>query len=305
MKLELAQSKEMWTPMAIETPTHIDGLTFPEGPRWHASELWCSDMHGHRVLAVDENRRVRTVVDVEADDPSGLGWLPDGRLLIVGMESQAVFRLEPGGELTVHADLSGDAIGSLNDMIVAADGMAYVGDMGIHIQQGGTRRPGQVIMVRPDGRTQVVARGLISPNGMILNPGEDKLLVAQSGGSCITEFDRGPGGELSGPRVFAPLVPSDPQITGVFPDGICLDEEGAVWFADPVGHRVARVRRGGAVTDSIEFAKEMPVACVLGGEDRRTLFVCTAPAWKREELVGTRNGRIAGVRVSIPGVGKP
>lgn len=291
--------------MAIETPTHARGLTFPEGPRWHEGELWCSDMHGHRVVAVDRNGQLRTVVDVEADDPSGLGWLPDGRLLVVAMESQVILRLEPSGELDVHADLSSKAIGSLNDMVVAADGTAYVGDMGIHIQRGGTRELGQIFMVRPDGSTAIAAKNLISPNGMILDPDETTLFVAQSGGRCITEFDRAVTGELSNSRTFAHLVPSDPEVVAAFPDGICLDEEDGVWFADPIGHRVVRVRRGGATTDALEFNGEMPVACVLGGDGRRTLYVCTAPAWRRDELAGTKNGRIAAVRVSVPGVGKP
>lgn len=198
--------------MTLEIQTYVDGLTFPEGPRWHDGELWCSDMHGHRVVVVGPDQKVRTAVEIDADDPSGLGWLPDGRLLIVAMESQALLRLEPNGELVVHADLSVDAIGSLNDMIVAADGTAYIGDMGIHIQQGGTRKPGQVLMVRPDGSTCVVAENLISPNGLILTPDEEIFLVAQSGGKCITEFDRVANGHLFAPRTFATLLPAHSQV---------------------------------------------------------------------------------------------
>jgi sugar lactone lactonase YvrE len=291
--------------VALDTPTFAEGFVFTEGPRWHDGAVWCSDMHGHRVVTVDTTGEVRTVVEVAEDDPSGLGWLPDGRLLVVGMEQQVVFRVEFTGELAVHADLSTDAVGSLNDMIVAADGTAYVGDMGVNIQGGGERRPGQVFMVRPDGSHAVAASDLASPNGMILTSDEKTLLVAQSGGRSISEYDRAADGALMGRPEFAPLVSLDPDLPAGVPDGICLDEEGAVWYADPVACKVVRVRRGGTVTDAVDFGPEVPVACVLGGEDRRTLFVCAAPAWKRAELAGTRSGRIAALRVTVAGTGKP
>lgn len=284
--------------MALTAATCADGFVFTEGPRWNGGDLWCSDMHGHRVVAIGPGGAVRTVAELIEDEPSGLGWLPDGRLLVVAMETQRVLRLEPDGEWAVHADLSPLAIGSLNDMIVAGDGTAYVGDMGTRIQESGSeRRPGQVLMVRPDGSFQVAAGDLAAPNGMILPPGEETLLVAQSGGRCITEFDRRSDGTLSGRRDFAPL-------DGI-PDGICLDEEGAVWYADPLTRRVVRVRRGGAVTDVVEFGGDVPVACVLGGPDRKVLYMCAAPAWRREELAGTRAGRIAAVEVEVAGAGKP
>jgi sugar lactone lactonase YvrE len=290
--------------VALLTRTFADGFVFTEGPRWHDDELWCSDMHGHRVVAVSQDGTVRTIVEVPDDDPSGLGWLPDGRLLIVAMEQQQVLRLEPSGELSVHADLSAEAIGSLNDMIVASDGTAYVGDMGVYIQTGGERRPGQLFVVRPDGSHEVADKDLASPNGMALTPSEDRLLVAQSGGRSITEFDRDSDG-LTGRREFAPLISLDPALPAGVPDGICLDEEEAVWYADPIGHRVSRVRRGGAVTDSIDFGEEVPVACVLGGPDRSTLYICAAPGWRRDELAGTSAGRIAAVPVRVAGMGKP
>ncbi|MDA8046917.1 MAG: SMP-30/gluconolactonase/LRE family protein [Actinomycetota bacterium] len=291
--------------MAVRAATFVEGFVFTEGPRWHDGRLWCSDMHDHRVVEIDGSGRVRTVTEVTGDEPSGLGWLPDGRLLVVSMERQLVLRLEPSGELAVHADLSEVAIGSLNDMIVASDGTAYVGDMGARIHGDGTRRPGQVLMVRADGSFEVAAGDLRSPNGMILDPDQTGLIVAESGGGRLTAFDRDGGGRLSRRRTFAEIVPSDPTVAMATADGICLDAEGAVWFADPVGRRVVRVRPGGVVTDMIDMAPEQPVACVLGGADRGTLYVCAALSWKREELAGTRAGRIAEIPVTVAGAGRP
>jgi sugar lactone lactonase YvrE len=291
--------------MALEASTFVDGFVFTEGPRWRDGQLWCSDMHDHRVMVVDGTGRVATVVEVSEDEPSGLGWLPDGRLLVVSMERQLLVRMEASGDLVVHADLSGVAIGSLNDMIVAADGTAYVGDMGARIHGDGERRPGQVVMVRPDGTFEVVAGDLRSPNGMILDPAEARLIVAESGGGRLTGFERRPDGRLSERETFAEISPSDPEVPVATADGICLDAEGAVWFADPMGRRVGRVRPGGAVTDLIDMAPEQPVACVLGGPGRRTLYVCAARSWRREELAGTRSGRIAAIPVTVPGAGKP
>ncbi len=291
--------------MGVSAATFSEGFVFTEGPRWHQGRLWCSDMHDHRVVAIDADGRAATVVGVPGDEPSGLGWLPDGRLLIVSMERQMVLRLDGPERLAVHANLSGVAVGSLNDMIVAGDGTAYVGDMGARIHGDGERRPGQILMVGPDGSIEVAAGDLRSPNGMVLDPEERRLVVAESGGGRLTAFDRGSDGGLSARDTFAALTPSDPAVPAATPDGICLDAEGAVWFADPVGRRVVRVRAGGAVTDIVDLAPELPVACVLGGDDRLTLFVCVAPSWRRDELAGTRSGRIIAFAVTVPGAGRP
>ena len=291
--------------MALVTPTFADGFVFTEGPRWHDGELWCSDMHDHRVVAIDENGIVRTVAEIPADEPSGLGWLEDGRLIVVSMERGELLRLEPDGSLVCHADLSAHVVGSLNDMIVAEDGTAYVGDMGMRIHGAGERRPGQVFRVAADGSFDSAAHDMQAPNGMGLSPDQRTLFVAESAGLRITAFDRADDGTLSNRRVFAPLTPGDPAAGVSAPDGMCLDAEGAVWYADPVGRRVVRVVEGGAVTDIVSFAPETPVACVLGGQERRTLYVCAAMAWRRDELAGTRTGRIASLGVSVPGAGRP
>ena len=285
--------------------TLLDGLWFGEGPRWHQDRLWFSDMHGHRVISTDVNGETRTEVEMTDDEPSGLGWLPDGRLLIVAMESQQLRRREPDGSLAVHADLSSIARGSLNDMISASDGTAYVGDMGNRIQEGGDRQPGQTIAVRSDGTWFVAADGLESPNGHILTPDERVLLVAESAAARITAFDRATDGSLSNRRVYAELQPSPQGPAFAPPDGICLDADGAVWVADPIGARMFRALPGGQTTEEHRFAGLIPVACVLGGRDRRTLFVCAAADWKRDQVLKAPTGVILAIDVNIARVGRP
>ena len=285
--------------------TIIEGLWFAEGPRWHEGRLWFSDMHGHRVISTDLCGEVKTEAEMSDDEPSGLGWLPDGRLLIVAMETQQLRRVEADGTLVVHADLSGAARGSLNDMIVASDGTAHVGDMGNRIHEGGERQPGQTITVRPDGSWFVAADALEAPNGHVLTPDEKTLLIAESAASRVTAFDRTADGTLSNRRVYAELQPSSDGPPFAPPDGICLDAEGAVWVADPIGARVFRVLPGGTTTEEHHLDGRIPVACVLGGPERRTLLVCAADDWKREEVLKAPTGVILSIDVDVPGVGRP
>jgi sugar lactone lactonase YvrE len=291
----------------VPTPrTIVSDLYFGEGPRWHDAALWFSDMHGHAVIRSTVDGETTTVAEVTHDEPSGLGWLPDGRLLVVAMETGKLLRREPDGELVEHADLSSLARGSINDMIVAADGTAYVGDMGARLSvEGSERVPGQSIRVAPDGAVSCAADDLASPNGHILTDDGRTLIVAESGASRLTAFDVQPDGTLSNRRTYADLVPEKEGVPVAPPDGICLDAEGAVWVADPIGARVFRVREGGEVTDSIGFDGVIPVACVLGGPDRRTLFMCVAAHWKRDIVTAARTGRIDACEVDVPGAGRP
>jgi sugar lactone lactonase YvrE len=289
--------------------TVLDGLWFTEGPRWHDDALWFSDMHGHRVVRATFDpagvATAQTVAEVAHDEPSGLGWLPDGRLLVVAMETQRLLRVEPDGQVVEHADLSPLARGSINDMIVSRDGVAYVGDMGQRIHEGGERRAGQSIRVDPDGTVSCAADDLQSPNGHILTDDGRTLIVAESAGMRLTAFDVAADGTLSGRRTFADLVATKDGVPVAPPDGICLDAEGAVWVADPIGARVFRVRPGGDVTDTIDFDDVIPVACVLGGPDRRTLFMCVAADWKREVVRQAPTSRIVAAPVAVPGAGRP
>jgi len=283
----------------------LDGLWFGEGPRWQNQRLWFSDMHGHRVISTDLEGDLRTEAEMIDDEPSGLGWLPDGSLLIVAMETQQLRTITSDGVMAVHADLSSVARGSLNDMIVARDGTAYVGDMGHRIQEGGERHPGQTIAVRADGSWFVAADALESPNGHILTPDEHTLLIAESAAARITAFDRADDGTLSNRRIYASLQPSSEGPPFAPPDGICLDAEGAVWIADPIGARVFRALPGGETTHEYRIDGLIPVACVLGGVDRRTLLICAAADWRRDQVRKSPSGIIAAIDVEIPGVGRP
>ena len=289
----------------MATKTILDGLWFGEGPRWHDGRLWFSDMHGHRVISTDLHGDVRTEAEIIDDEPSGLGWLPDGRLLVVAMETQQLRRVEKDGTVVVHADLSSVARGSLNGMIVASDGTAYVGDMGSRIHEGGERQPGQTLTVRPDGSWFVAADELEAPNGHVLTPGEETLLIAESAAARITAFDRAVDGTLSNRRIYAELQPSADGPPFAPPDGICLDADGAVWVADPVGARVFRATPGGTTTEEHRFDGLIPVACVLGGNDRRTLLICAAADWKRDEVLKAPTGVILAIDVDVAGVGRP
>jgi sugar lactone lactonase YvrE len=292
----------------------IDGLAFSEGPRWHNGEFWFSDIHGHQVhrVTLDESgptlgvKSDTIVCELDDDSPSGLGWLPDGSLLVVAMESQQLLKVDASGAISVQADCSKLARGSLNDMIVRDDGTAYIGDMGVHIfaENAAHGTPGQTLMVTPDGEASCAADELGSPNGHILTPDEKTLYVGESGRGRITAFDVAGDGTLSNMRTFADIPPAEGQRISP-PDGICLDSEGAVWSADPVGRRLVRVLQGGQVTDVVEFGGKAVVAAALGGSDRRTLLACVTDDWRREGAVERRSATIVAIPVEVAGAGKP
>src|SRR5262245_43304067 len=252
--------------MPTSTRVLLDGLLFAEGPRWRAGKLWFSDMHAHCVMTVDLAGRAETVVEVPGQ-PSGLGWLPDGRLLVVSMTDRRLLRLDAGG-LTVVADLSALASFHCNDMVVDALGRAYVGNFGFDLHARAPFAPAVLVLVPSDGPPRVVAEDLAFPNGCVITPDGRTLIVGESGASRLTAFTIGPDGSLAERRVWATLGKA-------VPDGICLDAEGAIWVASPVGNEVLRVRAGGVVVDRVRVST-VPFACMLGGPDRRTLFVATA-----------------------------
>jgi sugar lactone lactonase YvrE len=280
----------------MATPkTILDGLYFPEGPRWREGKLWFSDMHGHRVMTVDLDGTANAVVEVPAA-PSGLGWLPDGRLLVVSMEDRRLLRLDPSG-LTEVADLSGIATFHCNDMIVDAKGRAYVGNFGFDLHGGATPVPASLILVLPSGEVRVAAENLMFPNGTVITPDGRTLIIGESFAPQLTAFDVAPDGSLSNRRVWAPL-------TSAVPDGICLDAEGAIWVASPISAEVLRVREGGDVTDRVSVSTQA-FACMLGGPQRRHLFICTATSGDPKICREKRDGRIEVVEVEVPGAGLP
>jgi sugar lactone lactonase YvrE len=278
----------------------LDGLVFPEGPRWHDGKLWFSDIHAHKVMAVDPEGRSEVIVSVPRR-PSGLGFLPDGQPLVVSVLDGLLLRIAPDG-LHTHADLNVLDGVLPNDMVVDEDGRAYIGDVAFEIS-GGPPRPGNVILVAPDGNVRVVAESLNYPNGMVVTPDGKALIVAETIGRCLTAFDIGADGSLSGRRLFADLATG--AIGGAHPDGICLDAEGAVWASSPPTSEFVRVKEGGAITHRIPVPGKWAVACVLGSEDRRTLFLCTAKTTLQDLGQGKSVGWIETVRVEIPGAGRP
>jgi len=281
--------------MPSEPRVLLDGLRFPEGPRWHEERLWFSDMHDGAVLAVDLEGRVERIVEVPAD-PSGLGWLPDGRLLVVSMRDRRLLRLDPDG-LAEAADLSSVASFHCNDLVVDARGRAYVGNFGFDLHGRAPLAPAALALVHPDGRVEVAAKDLLFPNGMVITPDGRTLVVGESFGARLTAFDVGEDGGLTNRRTWAALA------GGATPDGICLDAEGAIWVASPTTNEFLRVREGGAIAARIAVDRSA-IACMLGGPERRTLFLCTSRAHAPAET-GAREARIATVEVDVPGAGRP
>jgi sugar lactone lactonase YvrE len=282
-----------------------EGLHFGEGPRWHQGKLWFSDFFDHAVKTVDLDGKVETKVVID-DRPSGLGWLPDGRLLIVSMLHRRVLRMEYDA-LVVHAELGDIATFHCNDMLVDAHGRAYVGNFGFDLDAAVTGpdpagalaayQGAALARVDPNGTVHTAATALRFPNGMALTPDGGTLLVAESLGGCLTAFDVGVDGSLTNRRVWA-------QLDGAMPDGICLDAEGAVWLADARNPRCVRVREGGEVLDEVETS-ERAYACMLGGPDGRTLFALTAHSSLAERAAAVREGYVEAASVQVPHAGLP
>jgi sugar lactone lactonase YvrE len=242
----------------------LDGRGFLEAPRWHGGELWLSDLHHREVLAVTPGGAVRVVASFD-DQPSGLGFLPDGSAIVVSLTRRQVLDV---ADRRVHADLGDLTVGGTNDMVVDEQGRAYVGSFGYDLFGRAPRAPGNVVLVDGDGSARVAADDLQFPNGMVLTE-ERTLLVAETNASRITEFDVADDGSLSGRRVWCELPGR--------PDGIALDAEGALWAAIPRERTFLRVRRGGDEVGRVDARPGwQAIACALGGDDLRTLYMATA-----------------------------
>jgi sugar lactone lactonase YvrE len=271
------------------------GLVFGEGPRWHERRLWLSDMHANRVVTVDEEGHVDRIVRV-AGRPSGLGWLPDGRMLVVSMDDRKLLRYD-GRSLETHADLSDLAEHEINDMVVDEQGRAYVSQFGFDLHHQGQFAKTDVLLVEPDGRARRAAGDLAFPNGMVITPDGKTLIVGESFAARLTAFDVAEDGSLSNRRVFA-------KLEGATPDGICLDAEGCVWLASPPSKECLRVREGGEVLERIA-TETQAIACMLGGADRRTLFVLTSESVDPDECLKKKSARVETVKVDVAGAGLP
>jgi len=294
-----------------EFKTLISGLSFTECPRWRDGRLYVSDFYTHRVLAIALDGTAETVAHVP-QQPSGLGFLPDGRLLIVSMRDRKLLRREPDGSLVEHADLSAMAPWHLNDMLVDHEGRAWVGNFGFDLMSGAPPRTTVLIRVDPDGSATVAAEGLGFPNGMVLTPDGGTLIVAESMMNRLTAFPVSSGslGERRTWAAFGALpasadLPETLRQLEVVADGICLDREGAIWVADATHARLLRVAEGGAILEELKVEGAGVFACMLGGDDGQTLFACAAPTFQEADASAHHQASILMTRVEVPHAGLP
>lgn len=274
------------------------GFAFAENPRWHEGRLHFVDIHGRRVCAMDGDGRVETIL-APPFSPSGIGFRPDGGLLVVAVQELKVM-LWKDGQLSEHADLSHLAKVGLNDMLVDPDGRVYVVQYGFDWRAGDQPVAAALLTGEPDGRTGIAAPGFESGNGMALTPDGRTFIIAESGACRVSALDRAPDGTLSNRRVFAQLPDRH------YPDGICLDSDGGVWVSCCFGPGVMRVEAGGRATHLVPLPEgRNPFACVFGGPDRRTLYICSAETEEPHEATTRLTSRIEAIDVGFTGAGLP
>ena len=291
--------------------TLLDGLSFTECPRWRDGRLYFTDRYTRRVLAVSIDGMVETYARTPGL-PAGLGFLPDGRLLITSMRDRKILRREHDGSIEEHADLTALAPGELNDMLVDHDGRAWVGNFGFDLFAGAPVCSTVLISVAPGGTAAIAADGLVFPNGTALTPDGCTLIVAETFANRLSAFTVSDGA-LTNRRIWAafgnPPASADVgriiQEADVVPDGICLDSEGAVWVADVLKQRLIRVAAGGAILDELNTNGLCAFACMLGGDDGRTLFACAAPTFDETEAAAHHRSSILMTRVAVPHAGLP
>jgi sugar lactone lactonase YvrE len=282
----------------------LSGLYFGECPRWHDGRLWYSDFFDHTVFSISAEGDRRVEVDLGEGEPAGLGWLPDGRLLINSRLDRVILRREPDGSLVRHGDLTPWATWHANDMVVADNGQAYAGNFGFDLDglyDGSVKsseiRSTSLIRVDPDGTSSEAADDLAFPNGTVITDDGGTLIIAESMGGQLSAFDRLSDGTLTNRRVWASLE-------GVAPDGICLCADGTVWVANAGGSECVRVAEGGEIVERV-ITSQGCFACMLGGDDRLTLYLVTAASSDAAKARAARNGALEQVRTSVPGAGRP
>lgn len=289
-----------------ETRILAEGIYFGEGPRWRDGRLWFSDFYAQAVKSVSLSGDLHVQFEID-DRPSGLGWMPDGSMLIVSMIKRQLLRRSPNGQLSVHADLAGVASFHCNDMVVDDKGRAYVGNFGFDLDaEIGARGVESVLAehptaklacVLPDGTVKVAATDMHFPNGSVITPDGRTLIVSETLGARLTAFDIGTDGALSGRRVWA--------ATGVRPpDGIALDAGGVIWIANPVAPECVRIAEGGEVLEVIDTGQPC-YACMLGGDDGRTLFMLTASTSDARQAAASPSGKVRIATVDAPRAGLP
>jgi sugar lactone lactonase YvrE len=263
-----------------------NGFCFGEGPRWFEGLLWFSDMLGEAVHTVDL-RGSMTTLPLPGRAPSGLGFRPDGTLLICSTEDRQVLRYD-GDAVELVADLGDLVPANLGDMVVDDAGRAFVGSQ--------ARTGGVIVRIDVDGTVAAVAGDLDFPNGMVITPDQRTLVVAESTGRRLTAFTIEPDGNLTDRRIFADGLDGPP-------DGIALDAEGGIWTAMTLEHEFQRIVDGGAITDRVDMAGRTAIACALGGPEYRTLFLLSSTDAYPERLVGTKLSRVDALLVDVPGIG--
>jgi sugar lactone lactonase YvrE len=294
--------------MTMTRPTRVlmEGIYFGEGPRWRDGRLWFSDFYAKAVKSVSLAGDERT--EFVADDlTSGLGWMPDGSMLIVSMTRRKVLRRSPAGEMSVHADLGDIATFHCNDMVVDAHGRAYVGNFGFDLDAEMVSRGVEAVitdhptaklaLVSPDGSVGVAADDLHFPNGAVITPDGRTLIIGETLGGALTAFDIAADGTLTNRRLWASTAPR-------VPDGIALDAEGAIWIANPIAPECVRIAQGGAVLEVVETGQPC-YACMLGGDDGKTLFMLTAATSIAHEAAKSPSGKLLITMVDVPHAGLP
>ena len=292
--------------MGRATRVLTDGLYFGEGPRWHDGRLWFSDFHAHAVKSVSLAGDLRTECEID-DRPSGLGWMPDGSMLIVSMTKRQVLRRSRDGTIGLHADLTGIAACHCNDMVVDRSGRAYVGHFGFDLEtEMAARGVASVIAdhptatlacIAPDGTARVAATDMHFPNGTVITLDGKTLIVAETFGGTLSAFTIDDEGSLANRRVWATTWPR-------IPDGITLDADGHIWIASPRGSECALIAEGGDVLEVIDTGQPC-YACMLGGDDGRTLFMLTARTSAAREAAASPTGRLLMATVDVPHAGLP
>lgn len=281
---------------ASDFETVADGLTFPEGPRWHDGKFWFSDFYTYSVYTLDADNKLEAVAEVP-NQPSGLGWAPNGDLLIVSMLDHKLLR-QSNGTITEVADMSAYAKVASNDMVVDKVGRAYVGNFGVELPIMDNPGSTNLVRVDPDSSVSVAADDMWFPNGTVITDDGKTLIIGESFANRLTAFDVAEDGSLSNRRVWAELGEDG------FPDGMCLDAEGGIWVCGPRLNRLSRVFEGGKTDVVVDFGEVKPVACMLGGNDRKTLYLLT------NTHVGlasaeAKGGKVETLRVDVPGAGLP
>ena len=288
--------------MERKLETLMKGLTFGEGPRWHENKFYFSDFYSHKVYSLDLSGKHEVIVEIP-NQPSGLGWTPDGTMLIVSMKDRKLMSFKDG-QLKERADLTEFSGFHCNDMVVDIDGNAFIGNFGFNTYDGEEIKPTNLILVKPGEEPVLAADNLFFPNGTVITPDNKTLIVGETYAARLTAFDKSEDGSLSNRRIWADLKVNAEEGTVPLPDGMCIDEEGAIWVASPSTAEVIRVHEGGMISERIPVQTNA-FACMLGGEDGKTLFIIVAKSSAPEICFQSPEGEILSVQVDIPKAGMP